>query len=251
MAETIDMILTEYDEDSIAAYIADKYSDEELTAITAEMYTGGYDYDYGYITTLVYILANYSDDRVISAMADGSPLPAKEAYIYFPEYDDYGTGWGEPDIYTDTVWKITDSDKIEEYELLTDTSLCSDIYDKYGDIILCLTESSMHGEKVPFWVNSWEKDMGKAAYLRDRIVPNAINYIDEYCSGADGFYMDCLSADAKLITFNAGGSKHTGIKITAIDMYDPDFDTVDFYLDINTGALYCGGSETVTGDIFG
>lgn len=34
-------------------------------------------------------------------------------------------------------------------------------------------------------------------------------------------------------------------------MYDPDFDTVDFYLDINTGALYCGGSETVTGDIFG
>lgn len=93
--------------------------------------------------------------------------------------------------------------------------------------------------------------MGKAAYLRDRIVPNAINYIDEYCSGADGFYMDCLSADAKLITFNAGCSKHTGIKITAIDMYDPDFDTVDFYLDINTGALYCGGSETVTGDIFG
>ena len=184
-------------------------------------------------------------------MAGGSPLPAKEAYIYFPEYDDYGTGWGEPDIYTDTVWKITDSDKIEEYELLTDTSLCSDIYDKYGDIILCLTESSMHGEKVPFWVNSWENDMGKAAYLRDRIVPNAINYIDEYCSGADGFYMDCLSADAKLITFNAGGSKHTGIKITAIDMYDPDFDTVDFYLDINTGALYCGGSETVTGDIFG
>lgn len=63
--------------------------------------------------------------------------------------------------------------------------------------------------------------------------------------------MDCLSADAKLITFNAGCSKHTGIKITAIDMYDPDFDTVDFYLDINTGALYCGGSETVTGDIFG
>lgn len=251
MAETIDMILTEYDEDSIAAYIADKYSDEELTAITAEMYTGGYDYDYGYITTLVYILANYSDDRVISAMAGGSPLPAKEAYIYFPEYDDYGTGWGEPDIYTDTVWKITDSDKIEEYELLTDTSLCSDIYDKYGDIILCLTGSSMHGEKVPFWVNNWENDTSKAAYLRDRIVPNAINYIDEYCSGADGFYMDCLSADAKLITFNAGGSKHTGIKITAIDMYDPDFDTVDFYLDINTGALYCGGSETVTGDIFG
>ena len=68
---------------------------KQLTAkITAEMYTGGYDYDYGYITTLVYILANYSDDRVISAMAGGSPLPAKEADIHFPEYDDYGNRLG-------------------------------------------------------------------------------------------------------------------------------------------------------------
>lgn len=259
MADTIDKILAKYDETDIAAYISETYSDETLAAITEEMYMGGYDYDYGYTTTLVYILSTYPDDAVVSAMANGRSLPGEQAFLYFPAYNDYGTGWGEPDTYGEPVWRIANRGELDEYDLLTDTALCGDIYDLYGNVLLCLTGSSMHGQNVPFWINGWEKAPEKAAYCRDFIVPKAINFIDEYCSEDDEFTMDCLSADAQTASFSAGGKNRTGIRFTAHSLVyngdSPTFDTMEFYLDIKTGALYrvstSGKAVTVTDSILG
>ena len=242
MADTIDKILTRYDENDIAAYIANVYGDETLVGITEEMYMGKYDVDYGYTTTLVYILSNYPNDPVVSTLAKGEALSNKQIYSYFSVYDDYGTGWGEPDTYLEPVWRINDRSELSEFELLTNTELCGDIYDYYGDVLLFLTYSSNHGETVPLWVNGWENEPKKASYCRDFIVPKAINFIDEYCSGTDDFIMDCLSADAQVVTFNADGKELSGIKFTAhtivFDGDDTSFDTMEFYLDIKTGALY-------------
>ena len=242
MADTIDKILTRYDENDIAAYIANVYGDETLVGITEEMYMGKYDVDYGYTTTLVYILSNYPNDPVVSTLAKGKALSNQQIYSYFSVYDDYGTGWGEPDSYLEPVWRINDRSELGEFELLTNTELCGDIYDYYGDVLLFLTYSSNHGETVPFWVDGWENEPKKASYCRDFIVPKAINFIDEYCSGTDDFIMDCLSADAQVVTFNADGKKLSGIKFTAhtivFDGDDTSFDTMEFYLDVKTGALY-------------
>ena len=242
MADTIDKILTRYDENDIAAYIANVYGDETLVGITEEMYMGKYDVDYGYTTTLVYILSNYPNDPVVSTLAKGEALSNRQIYSYFSVNDDYGTGWGEPDSYLEPVWRINDRSELGEFELLTNTELCGDIYDYYGDVLLFLTYSSNHGETVPFWVDGWENEPKKASYCRDFIVPKAINFIDEYCSGTDDFIMDCLSADAQVVTFNADGKELSGIKFTAhtivFDGDDTSFDTMEFYLDIKTGALY-------------
>ena len=258
MADTIDKILTRYDENDIAAYIANVYGDETLVGITEEMYMGKYDVDYGYTTTLVYILSNYPNDPVVSTLAKGEALSNKQIYSYFSVYDDYGTGWGEPDSYLEPVWRINDRNELGEFELLTNTELCGDIYDYYGDVLLFLTYSSNHGETVPFWVDGWENEPKKASYCRDFIVPKAINYIDEYCSGTDDFIMDCLSADAQVVSFNADGKKLSGIKFTAhtivFDGDDTSFDTMEFYLDIKTGALYqitSGKTVKVCGSILG
>ena len=258
MADTIDKILTRYDENDIAAYIANVYGDETLVGITEEMYMGKYDVDYGYTTTLVYILANYPNDPVVSTLAKGEALSNRQIYSYFSIYDDYGTGWGEPDTYLEPVWRINDRSELGEFELLTNTELCGDIYDYYGDVLLFLTYSSNHGETVPFWVDGWENEPKKASYCRDFIVPKAINFIDEYCSGTDDFIMDCLSADAQVVTFNANGKELSGIKFTAhtivFDGDDTSFDTMEFYLDIKTGALYqitSGKTVKVCGSILG
>lgn len=258
MADTIDKILTRYDENDIAAYIANVYGDETLVGITEEMYMGKYDVDYGYTTTLVYILANYPNDPVVSTLAKGEALSNRQIYSYFSIYDDYGTGWGEPDTYLEPVWRINDRSELSEFELLTNTELCGDIYDYYGDVLLFLTYSSNHGETVPFWVDGWENEPKKASYCRDFIVPKAINFIDEYCSGTDDFIMDCLSADAQVVTFNADGKELSGIKFTAhtivFDGDDTSFDTMEFYLDIKTGALYqitSGRTVKVCGSILG
>lgn len=258
MADTIDKILTRYDENDIAAYIANVYGDETLVGITEEMYMGKYDVDYGYTTTLVYILANYPNDPVVSTLAKGEALSNRQIYSYFSIYDDYGTGWGEPDTYLEPVWRINDRSELSEFELLTNTELCGDIYDYYGDVLLFLTYSSNHGETVPFWVDGWENEPKKASYCCDFIVPKAINFIDEYCSGTDDFIMDCLSADAQVVTFNADGKELSGIKFTAhtivFDGDDTSFDTMEFYLDIKTGALYqitSGKTVKVCGSILG
>ena len=258
MADTIDKILTRYDENDIAAYIANVYGDETLVGITEEMYMGKYDVDYGYTTTLVYILSNYPNDPVVSTLAKGEALSNQQIYSYFSVYDDYGTGWGEPDTCLEPVWRINDRNELGEFELLTNTELCGDIYDYYGDVLLFLTYSSNHGETVPFWVNGWENEPKKASYCRDFIVPKAINFIDEYCSGTDDFIMDCLSADAQVVSFNADGKKLSGIKFTAhtivFDGDDTSFDTMEFYLDIKTGALYqitSGKTVKVCGSILG
>ena len=258
MADTIDKILTRYDENDIAAYIANVYGDETLVGITEEMYMGKYDVDYGYTTTLVYILANYPNDPVVSTLAKGEALSNRQIYSYFSIYDDYGTGWGEPDTYLEPVWRINDRSELSEFELLTNTELCGDIYDYYGDVLLFLTYSSNHGETVPFWVDGWENEPKKASYCRDFIVPKAINFIDEYCSGTDDFIMDCLSADAQVVTFNADGKELSGISFTAhtivFDGDDTSFDTMEFYLDIKTGALYqitSGKTVKVCGSILG
>lgn len=258
MADTIDKILTRYDENDIAAYIANVYGDETLVGITEEMYMGKYDVDYGYTTTLVYILSNYPNDPVVSTLAKGEDLSNKQIYSYFSAYDDYGTGWGEPDSYLEPVWRINDRSELSEFELLTNTELCGDIYDYYGDVLLFLTYSSNHGETVPFWVDGWENEPKKASYCRDFIVPKAINFIDEYCSGTDDFIMDCLSADAQVVTFNADGKEFSGISFTAhtivFDGDDTSFDTMEFYLDIKTGALYqitSGRTVKVCGSILG
>ena len=258
MADTIDKILTRYDENDIAAYIANVYGDETLVGITEEMYMGKYDVDYGYTTTLVYILSNYPNDPVVGTLAKGEALSNQQIYSYFSVYDDYGTGWGEPDTYLEPVWRINDRNELGEFELLTNTELCGDIYDYYGDVLLFLTYSSNHGETVPFWVNGWENEPKKASYCRDFIVPKAITFIDEYCSGTDDFIMDCLSADAQVVTFNANGKELSGIKFTAhtivFDGDDTSFDTMEFYLDIKTGALYqitSGKTVKVCGSILG
>lgn len=258
MADTIDKILARYDENDIAAYIANVYGDETLVGITEEMYMGKYDVDYGYTTTLVYILSSYPDDPVVSTLAKGEALSNKQLYSYFSAYDDYGTGWGEPDSYLEPVWRINDRSELSEFELLTNTELCGDIYDTYGDVLLFLTYSSNHGETVPFWVDGWENEPEKASYCRDFILPKAINFIDEYCSGTDDFIMDCLSADAQAVTFNAGGKALSGIKFTAYTILfngdTPSFDTMEFYLDIKTGALYQitdGKAVNVCGSILG
>lgn len=251
MADTIGNILAKYDENDIDVYITDVYGDERLVDITDKMYIGKYDDDYGFTTTLVYILSKYSDDAVIGAMADGNSLPAKTRYIYFHDYDDYGTGWGEP--YA-SVWLVSDKSRLGEFELLADTELCGYIYDAYGDVILGIAESSYDYDKVPFWINGWETSVSKAAYCRDFIVPAAISTIDEYCGESDEFTMDCLFADAETIKFNAGGKSRTGIKITALDQiydgYDPAFDSMEFYLDLKTGILYDSGFKNI-GSILG
>lgn len=259
MAETIDMILDDYDEDDITAYITALYADEKVIDITDNMYTGGYDHSYGYTTTLVYILYRYPDDAVISAMIHGLPLPAREAYIYFPTYDDYGTDWGEP---YSSVWVIADEGTLDEFDLLVNTELCGYIYDIYGDVILSITEvitdDSYYYDKVPFWINGWESSPERAAYCRDFVIPAAAGVIGEYCDSSDEFAMDCLCADASAVSFSADGRNHTGLKITALDQiydgYDPTFDAMEFYLDIQTGALYMissdGTAEIISSNIF-
>ncbi len=248
MAETIERILAKYSENAIAAYVTGTYNDETVISISGDMMYGHLVEDYGYTTLLVYILSKYSDDPVISAIVSGGRIPAKYSYYYFMEYDDYGTNWGYPYIFDlkRAVYSVLDSSEIDGFELSVDIELCKYIYDKYGEVGLAITKSSYSDYKYPFWINGWESSISKAAYCRDYIVPSVMSVIDKHCTEKYNFSMDCLCADVNTVKFNAGGTSHTGLHITVFERYYEgsklNLNSMEIYLDLETGALYDGNS---------